>query len=201
MKKILTGLLSYTIIACLICLVIGMFAFPMPVLNPRDIFAYRWNNGLLFVMTILPSIVGTGLLLGGSIYFGKIPASPAKRFSPPIVDAFKIVIVLTVCLTFAITIVHEVFVPVAEQKKVAFEEKPGLINEYKTLAHVVSRAAGSHPDHALYTQLAQSLANWCALMEKTMQETDERSARSYAAVTMCTLCRELRLALKHPSGA
>ena len=134
MKKILTGLLSYTIIACLICLVIGMFAFPMPVLNPRDIFAYRWNNGLLFVMTILPSIVGTGLLLGGSIYFGKIPASPAKRFSPPIVDAFKIVIVLTVCLTFAITIVHEVFVPVAEQKKVAFEEKPGLINEYKTLA-------------------------------------------------------------------
>ena len=60
-------------------------------------------------------------------------------------------------------------------------------------------AAGSHPENTLYTQLAQSLVNWCALMEKTMQEADERSARSYAAVTMCTLCRELRLALKNSS--
>lgn len=62
---------------------------------------------------------------------------------------------------------------------------------------VAGQAAGSHPDNALYTQLAQSLANWCALMERTMEETDERSARSYAAVTMCTLCRELRLALQN----
>ena len=170
MKKILTGLLSYTIIACLICLVIGMFAFPMPVLNPRDIFAYRWNNGLLFVMTILPSIVGTGLLLGGSIYFGKIPASPAKRFSPPIVDAFKIVIVLTVCLTFAITIVHEVFVPVAEQKKVAFEEKPGLINEYKTLAQEyllksIKKSAYLFVVNGLLLFIVFQLFNWVFLSD------------------------------------
>ena len=65
------------------------------------------------------------------------------------------------------------------------------------VASVVSQTVGSHPDNALYTQLAQSLANWCALMERTMEETDERSARSYAAVTMCTLCRELRLALQN----
>lgn len=65
------------------------------------------------------------------------------------------------------------------------------------VASVVRQAAGGHPDNALYTQLAQSLANWCALMERTMKETDERSARSYAAVTMCTLCRELRLALQN----
>lgn len=65
------------------------------------------------------------------------------------------------------------------------------------VASVVSQEAGSHQDNALYTQLAQSLVNWCALMERTMKETDERSARSYAAVTMCTLCRELRLALQN----
>lgn len=64
-------------------------------------------------------------------------------------------------------------------------------------AAIAGQAAGSHPDNALYTQLAQSLANWCTLMERTMKETDERSARSYAAVTMCTLCRELRLALQN----
>ena len=69
------------------------------------------------------------------------------------------------------------------------------------VASIVSRAAGSHPEHELYVQLAQSLDNWCALMERTMQETDEKSARSYAAVTMCTLCRELRLALQSQETA
>lgn len=63
------------------------------------------------------------------------------------------------------------------------------------VTEIAGRAAGSHTENVLYTQLAQSLVNWCALMEKTMTETDEKSARSYAAVTMCTLCRELRLAL------
>jgi len=53
----------------------------------------------------------------------------------------------------------------------------------------------AHPEHALYTQLAQSLVNWCALMEATLKETDETSAGNYAAVTICMLCRELRLAL------
>lgn len=58
------------------------------------------------------------------------------------------------------------------------------------------RALTAHPEHALYTQLAQSLVNWCALMEKTMEESDEQAARTYAQVTMCTLCRELRQALQ-----
>ena len=64
-------------------------------------------------------------------------------------------------------------------------------------AAIAGQAVGSQTENALYTQLAQSLVNWCALMEKTMTETDEKSARSYAAVTMCTLCRELRLALQN----
>lgn len=60
---------------------------------------------------------------------------------------------------------------------------------------VCDRASGRHPEHALYTQLAQSLKNWHALMERTMAETDEKDARGYAAVTICTLCRELRRTL------
>lgn len=68
-------------------------------------------------------------------------------------------------------------------------------------AAIAGQMADSHPENTLCTQLAQSLVNWCALMERTMEETDERSARSYAAVTMCTLCRELRLALQSQSAA
>jgi len=58
-----------------------------------------------------------------------------------------------------------------------------------------------HPEHALYTQLAQSLVNWCSLMETAMRENGEASARNYAAVTICTLCRELRLALENQARA
>lgn len=64
------------------------------------------------------------------------------------------------------------------------------------------RALSAHPESALYTQLAQSLVNWCALMEQTRQETDEAAARRYAAVTICTLCRELRIVIANqPTSA
>ena len=60
----------------------------------------------------------------------------------------------------------------------------------------------AHPESALYTQLAQSLVNWCTLMEQTRQETDEAAARRYAAVTICTLCRELRIVIANqPASA
>ena len=52
------------------------------------------------------------------------------------------------------------------------------------------QAVSAHPENALYTQLAQSLINWCALMEETPGNT-----RPYARATMALLCRELRRAL------
>jgi len=59
---------------------------------------------------------------------------------------------------------------------------------------------GRHPENLLYTQLAQSLVNWCALMETAIMESDEASSRNYAAVTICTLCRELRVALENQTS-
>jgi len=73
-----------------------------------------------------------------------------------------------------------------------------IAGETKALAEA---SLNAYPENALYTQLAQSLINWSALMEKTLGETDEAAARSYGAVTMCTLCRELRQALSAASTA
>ena len=56
-------------------------------------------------------------------------------------------------------------------------------------------ALSSHPESPLYTQLAQSLVNWCALIESAQGQYGEAVARSYARVTMCTLCCELRKTL------
>ena len=83
-----------------------------------------------------------------------------------------------------------------------------LLTGEETLAQIISDAKRlskeerhAHPEHALYTELAESLGNWCVLMEKTMAERNEADARSYAAVTICTLCRELRLALEGQTSA
>ena len=64
-----------------------------------------------------------------------------------------------------------------------------------------SEAINAHPENQLYTQLAQSLLDWCALMEQTMADADESAARSYGTVTLCTLCRQLRQTLSEPSTA
>ena len=78
------------------------------------------------------------------------------------------------------------------------EALPDIIAQTQALAN---EAADAHPENALYTQLAQSLINWCALMEKTLAQVDEAEARSYGAVTMCMLCREMRQALSAASTA
>ena len=56
-------------------------------------------------------------------------------------------------------------------------------------------ALNAYPEHALYTQLAQSLVNWCMLMDNALIACGEEAAMPYARVTMCTLCCELRQAL------
>lgn len=83
-----------------------------------------------------------------------------------------------------------------------------LVRREQTLEDIVTRikplaeeAIHTHPENALYTQLAQSLLDWSMLMEKTLEETDDAAAGSYAAVTLCTLCRELRQALSMLSTA
>lgn len=53
-------------------------------------------------------------------------------------------------------------------------------------------ALADHPEHLLYTQLAQSLINWCDLTDAA---AGKETVRDYAAVMMYTLCREWRGAL------
>ena len=60
---------------------------------------------------------------------------------------------------------------------------------------IAQRALSSHGENALYTQLAQSIVNWCTLIERAQEEWGDTLARQYAALTMCTLCRELRAEL------
>lgn len=83
-----------------------------------------------------------------------------------------------------------------------------IANRDESLETVAERAemlAGDalrlNPGNDLYAQLAKSLQSWSQAMKNTMETADEDDARSYGAVTMCTLCRELRQALSALSTA
>ena len=54
------------------------------------------------------------------------------------------------------------------------------------------RALEAHPENVLYAQLAKSLLSWC---DDVQMQADQPSAACYAAVTLCSLCREWRNAL------
>lgn len=63
------------------------------------------------------------------------------------------------------------------------------------------QAQQAHPENLLYMQLAQSLLNWCTLMDQSEAAYGETAARAYARATMCTLCCELRQTLIAQSEA
>lgn len=66
---------------------------------------------------------------------------------------------------------------------------PSLIENTRQRAGEAVKAYAQQP---LCAELAQSLLEWCDLMAS---HADQATARSYAAVTMCTICREWRTAL------
>ena len=68
----------------------------------------------------------------------------------------------------------------------------GLLERTRMAAQ---NAMGMYPDVPIYDQLAQSLANWCDLMERVRDTAGEETARHYASATLAILCDELRQAL------
>lgn len=72
----------------------------------------------------------------------------------------------------------------------------GTVDEAVARARAEGVADGIGEEGAkLCGQLAQSLSDWCALMDRMRDMQDERARSRYAALTMCTLCRELRAQL------
>lgn len=76
----------------------------------------------------------------------------------------------------------------------AFDEGNGELEPWIAAARSTAEAVMAvHPEHALCMQLAQSMLRWCDMMEAAPFAQEQMQA--YAAVTMWTLCRELRYAL------
>lgn len=67
-----------------------------------------------------------------------------------------------------------------------------LVAQTRSKAQV---ALTAHPESALYTQLAQSLMDWCALVQQAQDSSMGESSRAYAQAMACVLADRLRSAL------
>lgn len=168
MKKIIFNLLVYTFFAGIVCFFAGMFIPAIPVLNESDVLSYRLNNGFLFVLNAMPSVVLTGFLIGTAIAFRDEKVSVSARFSSGILKCFKYVLIISLFVTFALSMCHDIGVPVLKQRKIEFEGKPHLINSYLELSQ-----------HYLTKSLENSeYANLSSFYAKKVLELDPKNKRA-----------------------
>lgn len=165
MKKILINLFIYTFLAGLICFLVGAFVFKVPLVNSSDVMTYRINNGLCFLLVAIPSIVISGFLIGCAVSFGDVKAPAYSRFSSPIADCFKGVVLISICATFLLAMAHDILLPAREQRRVELEEKPYLINQYNRLAQ----------EYLLKATKKREYANLASFYAKKALELDRKN--------------------------
>ena len=168
MKKIIFNLIVYTFFAGIVCFFAGMFIPAIPVLNESDVLSYRLNSGFLFVLNAMPSVVLAGFLIGTAIAFRDEKVSVSARFSTGILKCFKYVLIISLFVTFALSMCHDIGVPSLKQRKIEFEGKPHLINSYLELSqHYLTKSF----ENSEYTNLSSFYA-------KKVLELDPKNKRA-----------------------
>lgn len=148
MKKILFSILCYIGISSLIVFVIGTFFSSIPDLILSDVLSYKVNNGLIFILTVLPSSVMTSFLLGCAISLQRLNKEESVRFSSSITKTFKTVFLLSLLFTLFLALSHDVFLPLLKSKKTEIEEKPILIKSYLNLSQDYLSKSVKNPEYA-----------------------------------------------------
>lgn len=175
MKKILVGLFSYVILASIVCLVIGMFNVAIPNLIAEDVMNYRWDNAFLNMLIFLPSSAITGFLLGCAISFADVKASPISRYTPGVLGAYKIVLVVSLGITLILSFSHDIFLPRLEQRKLELEQKPTIIEQYLELSKENLSKALTNSE---YGNLAIFYAKKVQELDPKNQEAKELESRA-----------------------
>ena len=130
MKKIILVILSYLLVAFLICLGVGYAVGNVPDVLPGQRSTYMLFRALLYFLRLLPALLTSGFLVTTAIYFGHHAESARERFSPAIIAHFKMILLVSLGMVCVLALTREVFEPrVAARQKLA-AEAPELLNEY-----------------------------------------------------------------------
>lgn len=155
MKKILPALIIYIVFAALVFFFLGFFLIPVDGAILNSAVSYKINNALNILFTFVPSICLTGFILACSIGFASSEKSGA-RFSVAQTEFFKKIIIISLALTFIISMCSLVFKPLVLSKRKGMDALPNLLNEYMELSKKYIEA-GSPEQASQYIARALSL--------------------------------------------
>lgn len=130
MKKVFFNIIGYSIFVIIAAFVMGFFAKTDITVCSIDYFSYRLNNGLIFVLKVLPSAIVSSFLIALAIDFKRVEYFGGGRFSSTLIKEFKNIFIVAIVFTFLITMITEVFYPFSENRKNQFEKKPSMIQAY-----------------------------------------------------------------------
>ena len=93
MKKVFANVLCYSILVILVFFCVGFFYNNGIKVCPSDVLKYKFNNGLLLVLKVLPSAIITSFLIALSINFRSVQTNIKGRFSSVIFAQFRTVFI------------------------------------------------------------------------------------------------------------
>lgn len=168
MKKVLGVLLGLLSVSFIICYLIG-FTVSVPV----DNLSFRFFNSLDYFLTVLPYLMVASFIIGFTSYFSQNYSGSVLRFSKPMFDRYKIVVIVALICTLVLSLSVEVFGVAVRNKKKNIENRPALINEYLRIGN------------ELYTQKnyqrAAAYADAVLKLDKTSRDAESLKNKSLSA--------------------
>ncbi len=134
MKNFLKVFLPYVFFVSVVVFCLGFFLKPVSNVSKYAEFSFKVTNGFSLLFDFLPSICFTSFLLSCSIMFSDFSDRTYIRFSGEIVRLFKKIVIISVSVTFIITICSLVFAPLQKSKQRTMQTVPVLLAEYTQLS-------------------------------------------------------------------
>lgn len=129
MKQIIRVLVIYTIIAFAICFGVSAFYGHLPVLLDNAAGSYKFFRGLKWFLNILPALLVSSFLTGGSIQWKNGTDDSEQKFSKAMGKRFKYVIIFAIVISCVLTLSQDLLIPAVNKKITKHEENPVLLKK------------------------------------------------------------------------
>ena len=130
MKKIIGFLSIFLVLGIIICFVSAGFSEIPETVPEVSAFGYKMLTGLERLGHFLPAILITGFVVSCSVHYGRNPEGSTERFSKAMMERFKTVIIVSIIISFLLTVALEVFTVFVGNRKSFIINKPKLVKEY-----------------------------------------------------------------------
>lgn len=189
-RKVFFVTAIFFVLAFAVCVVLGFFLRPLPELIASTVGKYCFFSALKLFCTIVPVVLGTGLLIGWLLDFGAHSEGSRLRFSAAMFSRYKTVLIDSLIAVLIISLAVEAALPGISRVMERYCRLPSLQREYLSFAsglyeqerfglsyEVAKIAYGINPSDKESAELLDKAEIAC----KQLRQDEESSCSSEAA--------------------